>query len=439
MRGYILYLVMLILALSCDEKAQKESIDNEPPIHAITVNFNENIQSLDPLKARSDAERFVCDLVYDRLLKNVSRGDIESDLVEKITFDSTSLVYHFKLKDNIRFNKTTEFTTENVRELFISIYKTKRKDVKAFFNLIKPRYGSSLGLKELPFEINFLDEHQFSVQVKDNSGTLLETLTSKLFSIHLNGEGTGPFIVENLNDDISCSLIRKQRDIEVSNIHNIELRFIKNKDEEILEFLEGNIDLFQYSGLNSKIETYKNYLNELILEDYPDYQIHKSKQSTFRYVKVYGLQDSSSISKLEKSFPKSKRQDFMFKSNFAIRPLESDSNAIAQIFYNDIYAHSLSKTNIPDEISDENNDLNPKKSVFKEIELKMYNGDPLLALSAIYKIEMNNNERDEKWIILLVDEQPTYYISHFYLKGMKNYRELSDLLHNVNIERPIKY
>ena len=69
---------------------------------------------INPILASSDIDKDLSSLIYSGLLRAGQNGELIPDIAESYTISPDSLVYTFRLKDNIYFHDGTKLTADDV-------------------------------------------------------------------------------------------------------------------------------------------------------------------------------------------------------------------------------------------------------------------------------------------------------------------------------------
>lgn len=176
-KGYGLYLVNTV-AVPKSGGAYKEASVGE-------------VKYINPIFAKTDAERSVSRLIYSGLVRLDQNGQVAPDLAEKWEVSSDGLTYTFNLKEGVTFQNGEQFSASDVVNTINAI---KNPDIKSPYkdiwtnvevsspeeNIVELKIPRQYG----PFIFNCL---QGIVSSANLTGSLAETIN-----------GTGPYRLNNL-------------------------------------------------------------------------------------------------------------------------------------------------------------------------------------------------------------------------------------------------
>ncbi|MEQ6121337.1 ABC transporter substrate-binding protein [Reichenbachiella sp. MALMAid0571] len=225
----------------------------------------------------NNSELFIDNQLFEGLFQKNSNNEVVPQLIKEYSLDTLNKTYYFTLNKNKKWSDGSRVTTNDIYNCFKSIIEEANSDkLIQFFS--KNLNASSKFRRELNgFKI--IDDITFSIQVNEQEN-FLQTLTDYRFWIYKktsNQEiiGSGPFKIKNTNDDISFNLDRNPyHSLEKKNntFSGIDIRFIKNDNALIDEFLNGSIDAIEYNPAKQEIKEleaiknnkygYKNYAEQ---------------------------------------------------------------------------------------------------------------------------------------------------------------------------------
>ena len=151
------------------------------------------VKYVNPIFAKTDAERSVSRLIYSGLVRLNEKGEIAPDLADKWEISSDGLTYRFYLKEGVTFHNGEQFTASDVVNTFNAIknpdIKSPYKDIWANVevasvenNIVELKIPRQYG----PFIFNCLQGIVSSANLQDS---LAETVN-----------GTGPYRLKNLKE-----------------------------------------------------------------------------------------------------------------------------------------------------------------------------------------------------------------------------------------------
>lgn len=156
---------------------------------------------INPLLASSDIDKDLTSLIYSGLLKVNSKGELVPDLAESYTISPNSLVYAFKLKDNLYFHDGTKVTADDV---VFTVEKAQDSSLKS------PRETNWNGVK-----VEKIDDRTISFTLKQSYSPFIQNTTLGILPKHIwksasveefpfsqfntNPIGTGPYKVDSIS------------------------------------------------------------------------------------------------------------------------------------------------------------------------------------------------------------------------------------------------
>ncbi|WP_298953908.1 ABC transporter substrate-binding protein [uncultured Nonlabens sp.] len=256
MNRYVLVLVSLFTLISCHNQEQK--IDTST---VFRYNEHANVTSLDPAFAKDQRNIWVCNLLYNGLVKLDNQLEVIPDLASRWEIDNTGTSYKFYIKKGIYFN-----------DAFAKARTVTATDFKySLERLTDPAIASNgaFVMKHVK-EINVLDTLILEIKLKQPFPAFLGLLTMKYCSVVPYGSsnlrerpiGTGPFYLKKWQENVKMVLRRNDRYHEKDNYGNalpyleaVAITFKTDKQSEFLEFAQGNLDF-----LNAIDPSYKDEL-----------------------------------------------------------------------------------------------------------------------------------------------------------------------------------
>jgi len=246
----------------------------------LRLNETEYIKSLFP-PSITDAFSFrVAAQIYEGLFKfDQSDLSLKKNLVEDYSVDSTGTIYTFKLKKGILFHDDPCFSGGKGRELNANDVKycfsqlctqsINNQGFVVFKGLLKGAdryYADAINGKAPAFDlegVQVLDDYTVRVILLKPSSVFLFDLARPFtliypkeahdkygFDMRTKAVGTGPFVLSDVDEDISIILKRNSHYHGVDEYGNklpfleaVDIKYIKEKKTELFEFKKGNLDM----------------------------------------------------------------------------------------------------------------------------------------------------------------------------------------------------
>src|SRR5690606_18931761 len=248
---FFLTLFSLIIFAGC---SQKPKIDDSK---IFRLNRYDNINSLDPAFARLQSNTWVCNLMYNGLVKLNDSLQIVPDIAKKWEISADGKIYTFTLRKDIYFHKNQVFGNDSTRTV-------NAKDFEYSFNrLTDPKVGGA-GSWVLNNVESFeaLNDSVFQINLKEAFPPFLGLLSMKYCSVvppemFKNGQeefrktpvGTGPFQFQLWEDNVKLVLRKNplyfEKDEKGNSLPYLEavsMTFLPEKHSEFLELIQGNLD-----------------------------------------------------------------------------------------------------------------------------------------------------------------------------------------------------
>ncbi len=252
MTKYVIYILLVVTTFSCSKKIE---IDENK---VFKLNRYDNISSLDPINARTQANNWACNLIYNSLVKIDQQLEIQPDIAKSWVISSNGKTYSFTLKNDVYFHKHEAFGKDSTRIVTASDF------VFSFDRLKDPKAGGSGG-----WIMNNIDSYQakndsvFEIKLKEAYPAFLGLISMKYASVvpkelFKNGNadflehpiGTGPFQFKIWEDNVKM-VFRKnpiyfefdEKKQRLPYLEAVNITFLPEKNSEFLELIKGNIDM----------------------------------------------------------------------------------------------------------------------------------------------------------------------------------------------------
>ena len=235
----------------------------------IKFNSATGITSLDPAFARTQENIRAVNQLFNGLVQLDSQLNVVPSIAKKWSISDDGKTYNFVINTGVFFHNHPVFKTSK-REVTASDFEY------SFSRIINPTTASDGAWifndiidKSQPFKA--LNDTLFQIRLKKPFTPFLNMLTMAYCYViprevvELYGDefgkkpiGTGPFMFSNWADGIKLNLIRNPNYFEstetnkIPKLDGISIKFIQSKQTELLEFIQGNLDLF--TGLESSFK-----------------------------------------------------------------------------------------------------------------------------------------------------------------------------------------
>lgn len=285
MTKYFIYILLMFTAFSCSKKIE---IDEKK---VFKLNRYDNISSLDPINARTQANSWACNLIYNSLVKIDNQLEIQPDLAKSWEISEDGKTYSFTLRNDIYFHKHPIFGKDSTRLVNANDF------VFSFDRLKDPKAGGSGG-----WIMNNIDSYKavndtiFEIKLKEAFPPFLGLVSMKYASVvpkelFKNGNkeflnhpiGTGPFQFKIWEDNVKM-VFRKnplyfeydEKGQRLPYLEAVNLTFLPEKNSEFLELIKGNLDMmadldpsYKDEILNPIGDLNPKYADRLIIQKVP--------------------------------------------------------------------------------------------------------------------------------------------------------------------------
>lgn len=244
------------------------------------INESEYIKTLFPHNIIDVVSQRVASQIYEGLFKfDPSDLSIKKSLIEDYTIDSSGTIYTFKLKKGVLFHNDPCFTGGKGRQLtsadvkfcftLLCTQQANNQGFSVFKDILKGAndyYAASAGGKVPSKElegIKIIDDFNFQLLLTKPSSVFMFKLAMPFtyifpreayekygLEMRTKAIGTGPFMLQNIDDDISIILKKNDNYYNKDEFGNklpfldaVDIRFLRDKKTELFEFKKGNFSM----------------------------------------------------------------------------------------------------------------------------------------------------------------------------------------------------
>lgn len=260
---YFHFVVLLILIFlnSCIDKQNNSSKS------VFTYNEAAGIISLDPAFSRDLAHIWVCNQLYNSLVKLNDSLEVSPSIAKSWEISEDGLNYTFHLRTDVFFHKDSSFNGTS-RKVVASDF------VYSFNRLLDPRTASpgvwvlsNVKKENNTYAINALNDSTLSIEITKPFPPFLGILSMKYCSVipreaveyygsdfRKHPVGTGPFKMQNWIENIKLVLRKNPNYFEKYNgeqlpfLDGVAVSFLIDKMTAFMEFVKGNFDFI--SGID---------------------------------------------------------------------------------------------------------------------------------------------------------------------------------------------
>ena len=245
MTKYFIYILLIVSAFSCSKKIEVD--ENK----VFKLNRYDNISSLDPINARTQANNWGCNLMYNSLVKIDNELEIQPDIAKSWTISPDGKTYLFTLRKDVYFHKHEAFGKDSTRIV-------NATDFEFSFNRLKdPNAGGSGGwiLNNIN-SYKAINDTVFEIKLKEAYPAFLGLISMKYASVvpkelFKNGNeeflknpiGTGPFQFKIWEDNVKMVFRKNPKYFEFDEknqrlpyLEAVNITFLPEKNSEFLEY-----------------------------------------------------------------------------------------------------------------------------------------------------------------------------------------------------------
>lgn len=272
-RLFVLIHIIGVL-IACNSSTQGEEYVS------FQLNCSSGIKSLDPAFANSQDAIWMCDQLFDGLVKLDTNLKVTPAIAKRWEVLDSGKLYVFILRNNVHF--------QAIKGQHLQNNLVKASDfVYSFNRVINPQTASSgawvfnnlvdslkpfLAPNDSTLEIRLLRPFPpFLSLLTTAYASVVPKEVAELPDFGSKPVGTGPFQFRFWEENTKLVLERNSgyfNKQEIPNLHFLEVHFIQNKQSAFLEFLQGNLHM--YSGLESSFKDKLLNSQGAIKEKYQD-------------------------------------------------------------------------------------------------------------------------------------------------------------------------
>ena len=258
---FLIISITVLLFSSCT--SHKENTDKS----VFAYNEASGIISLDPAFSRDQAHIWVCNQLYNSLVKLDDSLNVTSSIAHSWEISDNGLNYTFHLRDDVFFHRDSSFVG-GTRKVVASDF------VYSFNRLLNPKTASpgawvlaNIASANGKHEIYALNDSTLNIELKQPFPPFLGILSMKYCSVipheaveyygndfRKHPVGTGPFKLQNWVENIKLVLrknpnyFKKYNGEQLPYLDGVAVSFLIDKMTAFMEFVKGNFDFI--SGID---------------------------------------------------------------------------------------------------------------------------------------------------------------------------------------------
>ncbi len=271
LRPFFYLLFMMVAATLLTSCNQDQNADTN---NVFRYNESAGIITLDPAFSRDQAHIWVCNQLYNSLVKLDDDLDISPSIAKEWSISDDGLVYTFTLRNDVYFHNNACFK-DGTRKV------TAYDFVFSFNRILDPKTASpgSWVLSQVAevngnYQIFSKNDSTLVIHLKEAFSPFLGILAMKYCSViphealefygndfRTNPVGTGPFMLKNWVENIKMVLTSNPRyfefegNVQLPYLDGVSISFLIDKMTAFMEFVKGNFDFM--SGIDA---SYKDEL-----------------------------------------------------------------------------------------------------------------------------------------------------------------------------------
>ncbi len=267
-------LLFLFLLYACN-KRDKDQRNKD----VFCYNEHANITSLDPAFAKDQRNIWVCNLLFNSLVKLDNNLQIVPDLATSWDVSQDALTYTFYLKESVYFAQSPDMTTAARTQ--IPRRTMTADDVKYSLERLQDKTLAAPGswIMDRVDTITAVNNLTVRITLKEPFPAFLGLLSMKYASIvqpeavafygdnfRSNPIGTGPFYLKRWNENQKMVLRKNQnywekdeQRAQLPYLEAVAITFKSDKQSEFLEFAQGNLDFINAIDPSYKDELLTTY------------------------------------------------------------------------------------------------------------------------------------------------------------------------------------
>ena len=319
-------LVSVFLFSNCKEKESSHSIHSDAKGGRayggiFRLSEAEYIKNLFPPSITDNFSYRVASQIYEGLFKFDARNlKVINSLAASYSVDSSATIYTIKLKENVFFHndecfnggKGREMTAEDVKYCYTQLctqsasnlnfvlFKDILKGATEYFNASeggkKPSFDVS-GIKvldKLTIELTLEKPNSIFIYNLARPGTMIypkEAFEKYGKEMRIKTVGTGAFYLAQVDEGISMILKRNDKYYGLDSLGNklpfleaIDIKFIKEKKNELFEFQKGNLDMLYRIPTEFIIDVVSEMGKAPLQGEYQKYELQRSPEMLTQFL-----------------------------------------------------------------------------------------------------------------------------------------------------------
>ena len=258
---FLLVLIVTLLLTSCGSK------QNNSDKTVFAYNESSGINSLDPAFSRDQAHIWVCNQLYNSLVKLDDSLNVTPSIAHSWEISEDGLSYIFHLRDDVFFHRDSSIVS-GTRKVVASDF------VYSFNRLLNPKTASpgawvlaNIADADSSYSISAVNDSTLSIKLTQPFPPFLGILSMKYCSVipyeaveyygsdfRKHPVGTGPFKLQNWVENIKLVLrknpnyFKKYNGEQLPYLDGVAVSFLIDKMTAFMEFVKGNFDFI--SGID---------------------------------------------------------------------------------------------------------------------------------------------------------------------------------------------